>query len=327
MDLSAPKKTPSLLDIGPKENRLREDVLSGLGKPQKMIPPKYFYDKKGSQLFDEICEQEAYYPTRTEMAIMERYVDEMVRMLGKGTLLVEFGSGSSLKTHSLLDALPEPAGYVPIDISGEHLLKSAQRLQKQYPGIPVFPIWADYNHIHALPALDVQADSVMVYFPGSTIGNFKPDDALTFLTKLRQICEPSGGILIGVDLIKSHDILEKAYNDPDGVTAAFNMNLLERINKELGGTFDLNAFEHYAFYNETEHRIEMHLKSLRTQSVQVDGKTFHFTADETIHTEYSYKYNIEQFGHLSAEAGLYQKKVWTDPASLFSVQFLNLATD
>ena len=327
MDLFSQQKPLTLLDIGPKENRFKEDVLTGLGKPRKRIPPKYFYDEKGSQLFDQICELDAYYPTRTEIAIMEKHVHEMVEMLGKGTLLVEFGSGSSIKTHVLLDALPEPAGYVPIDISGEHLLKSAERLQAQYSTIPIFPIWADYNHIHALPDLAVEARSVMVYFPGSTIGNFNPEDARSFLIKLRQICEPAGGILIGVDLVKSTDLLENAYNDPGGVTAAFNLNLLERINRELAGTFDLKTFEHYAFYNESDHRIEMHLKSLRKQRVQVAGQTFHFEEDETIHTEYSYKYNIEQFGHLAAEAGLYQKKVWTDPASLFSVQFLNLATD
>ena len=326
MDISTPKSL-SLLDIGPKENHFRADVLAGLRKSQKAIPPKYFYDEKGSQLFDAICNLEAYYPTRTEISIMEAHVDEMASLLGGRTLLVEFGSGSSIKTQIVLDALPDAAGYVPIDISGDHLLKSAQRLQHQYPSLPLFPVWADYAHIHELPPLDVNPKSVMVYFPGSTIGNFEPASAMAFLMKLRKICEPVGGILIGVDLAKPTRILENAYNDPEGITAAFNLNLLQRINRELEGTFDLDTFEHYAFFNETESRIEMHLKSLESQTVRVGEKEFHFEVDETIHTEYSYKYNIQQFGHMAAEAGLYQKKVWTDPASLFSVQFLSLATD
>lgn len=305
-------------------NPFLAEVLEGLSKEQKQIPSKYFYDEKGSQLFDEICELEEYYPTRTEISIMERDIEEMVRMIGMEALLVEYGSGSSLKTRILLENLVDMAGYVPIDISKEHLLDSARKLQGTFPDLEILPVHADYSTEVKLPVSQKPAKRKVVYFPGSTIGNFTPDEAVLFLKRVTQITEKGGGLLIGVDMKKDVSVLEAAYNDARGVTAEFNLNLLSRINKELDADFDVNQFEHKAIYNKEAGRIEMHLFSKIEQTVQLGAESFFFNAGESIHTENSYKYTLEEFAQISASAGLRVKKVWTDPNCYFSVQLLTV---
>jgi L-histidine N-alpha-methyltransferase len=300
----------------------REDVLRGLSDRPKWLPPKHFYDERGSQLFDLICEQPEYYPTRTELGIMREHAPEMAELLGGGSLLVEYGSGSSTKTRLLLDHLPRPAAYVPLDISREHLHRSARRISQAYPDVEVAPLNADFTARYTLPPLRSPVRRRAVYFPGSTIGNFTPEEAGDFLRHITRTVGPDGCALIGVDLAKPREVLEPAYNDAAGVTARFNLNLLARINRELDGDFELDCFAHRAFYNEAEGRIEMHLESLRPQSVRAAGRRFHFDAGETIRTEYSYKYTLDRFAALAASAGLRVEHLWTDPRGWFSVQYL-----
>jgi dimethylhistidine N-methyltransferase len=297
-------------------------VHEGLALPQKQLSCKYLYDKRGSELFDQICELEEYYPTRTEMAIMEERVDEMADRIGPRCMLIELGSGSSLKTRILLDHLDDLAGYVPIDISGEYLQGVAERLQKEFPQLPVYPVAADYTRDIELPEEVRAASNRVAYFPGSTIGNFVRAEARAFLERLRPLMGSGGGLLIGVDLKKDPAVLERAYDDAAGVTAAFNLNILDRINRELDGAFDLNAFRHRAIYNPEAGRVEMHIESLGDQEVDVGGETFAFEAGETIWTECSHKYTLEEFADLASEAGLEVRQVWTDADNLFSVQFL-----
>lgn len=309
-----------LIDFCPEKDTFLDEVQRGLHQPQKSIPAKFFYDVRGSHLFDRITELPEYYLTRTEMGIMRRFVGEMVERMGPRTLLVEYGSGSSLKTRILLDHLTAPAGYVPIDISKEHLLRSAATLAAAYPGLAILPVCADYTTAFHLP--DFDAARPVVYFPGSTIGNFTPDEARAFLRRIAGIVGPGGGLLIGVDLKKDAAVIEAAYNDAQGVTAAFNKNVLARINRELGGTFDLDAFEHRAFYNCAHGRIEMHLVSLVDQCVRLGASRIFFRGGETILTEYSYKYSLDDFAALAASTGFAVEQVWTDDAQLFSVQDL-----
>jgi dimethylhistidine N-methyltransferase len=317
----APRPAP-LLDFHPETERFREDVLHGLSLVPKTLPCKYFYDAVGSRLFDDICRLEEYYPTRTETALMEAHAAEMAADLGENAVLVEYGSGSSTKTRILLDHLPRATAYVPIDISREHLCRSAECLAAEYPGLAVHPVCADYTAPFRLPAFGASDAPWAVYFPGSTIGNFHPDEAVPFLGRIADVVGPGGGLLIGVDLKKDRQTLEAAYNDSRGVTAAFNLNLLMRINGELGGAFDLTRFQHDARYNEELGRIEMHIRSQEDQSVRVGGTNVAFTAGETILTECSYKYSREEFERLAAEAGFTVRRVWTDAAALFSVQYL-----
>ena len=312
--------TIQLIDLHPETDTFFDEVIEGLRQGQKRIPPKFFYDARGSRLFDQITELPEYYLTRTEMTIMRRSIDEMVARIGAHCLLVEYGSGSSLKTRILLDHLPEPAGYVPIDISKEHLLRSAEALAGAYPGLPIQPICADYTTAFHLPHLDDERP--VVYFPGSTIGNFEPGEALAFLRRVAGIVGPGGGLLIGVDLQKDARVIEAAYNDAQGVTAAFNKNVLARINRELGGTFDLDRFEHRAFYDAEHGRIEMHLVSLADQCVRIGALQIPFRCGETILTEYSHKYSLDSFARLAASAGFDVEQVWMDDARLFSVQAL-----
>jgi dimethylhistidine N-methyltransferase len=302
---------------------LRE-VLAGLARPQKQLPCKYFYDERGSHLFDEICELEEYYLTRCELAILRRHAGQMAGRIGTGCALIEYGSGSSLKTRLLLDRLDRPAAYVPVDISGEHLLHSARQLARAYPGLEVVPVCADFTRPFALPKLRQPPRRRVVYFSGSTIGNFGPAEATALLAGIARLCGPGGGLLIGVDLKKDRAVLEPAYDDSRGVTAAFNLNLLARINRELGADFDLIRFRHRAFYNEGAGRIEMHLVSLATQTVHVGGTAFELAEGETICTEYSYKYGLDEFRELAARAGLGLEQVWTDEKGLFSVQYLGV---
>ena len=303
-------------------NIFMREVIAGLSAEQKRIPSKYFYDEKGSQLFDEICELEEYYPTRTEMGIMTQYVDEMIECIGKDAALIEYGSGSSLKTRILLENHNALASYIPIDISKEHLHASAARLRALFPHIEIAPVHADYSSEIMLPEPWQHTGRKVVYFPGSTIGNFTPDEAVDFLKRVRNLCSPSGGLLLGVDLKKDVNRLEAAYNDAKGVTAAFNVNVLDRINRELGANFVTQDFAHHAFYNEEAGRIEMHLRSEKDQVVAVGGERFAFDAGETIHTENSYKYTLKEIAVVGREAGLKVERVWTDEAHLFSVQFL-----
>lgn len=309
-----------LLDVAPPTDTFLDEVLEGLQATPKRLPSKFFYDAEGSRLFDEITALPEYYPTRTEVGILKRYMPEMARRIGPHALVLEYGSGSSLKTRIVLDHLDAPAGYVPIDISKEHLMQSAARLAEAYPSLTIQPVAADYTTPLELP--DFGAENVVVFFPGSTIGNFEPGEAGAFLRRVAQIVGPGGGLLIGADLKKDRACLERAYNDAQGVTAAFNKNVLARINRELGGTFVLNQFRHRAFYNEAHGRIEMHLVSARAQRVTIGGVPITFEEGETIRTEYSHKYSLADFRALADAAGFEVTDVWVDDEQLFSVQYL-----
>jgi len=315
----------ALSDFGPDVSRFRDEVWAGLSHPQKTLPCKYFYDERGSALFESICDLPEYYPTRTELSIMEAHAPAMAALLGARCLLVEYGSGSSRKTRLLLDRLPDAAGYVPIDISREALAESARALAATYPAIEVLPVCADYTEPFELPRSRVAPARRGVYFPGSTIGNFTPPQAQRFLARMARVAGPHGALLIGIDLKKDRATLERAYDDAAGVTAAFNRNLLVRINRELGGTFDLARFRHHARYDDGAGRVEMHLVSSVAQRVRVAGRPFWFAAGETIHTENSYKYDLVNFAALAAGVGLAVREVWTDERRRFSVQYLTLA--
>jgi probable methyltransferase len=310
-----------LYDFAPRFNTFRTDVIQGLQRPIKELASKYFYDEVGSQLFDQICELPEYYPTRTEISIMEQNIQQIARTLGPRCMLIEYGSGSSTKTRQLLEQL-QPAAYVPIDISRQHLLNAATELAQAYPTIEVLPVCADYTRTFVLPQPTAEITRRIAYYPGSTIGNFEPHVAIRFLASIAQVCGRGGGLLIGVDLKKEYNVLHRAYNDSAGVTARFNMHLLERINLELDGDFKLDRFSHYAFYNPTLGRIEMHLESLQHQHVHLDNQTIPFKLGESIWTESSYKFTLEEFAQLASEAGFSVKQVWLDPQHLFSIQYL-----
>jgi dimethylhistidine N-methyltransferase len=300
----------------------RADVLAGLSRVQKALPPKYFYDAAGSALFDRICELPEYYPTRAELEILTAHGADIARRLGPHTLLVELGSGSSLKTRRLLEHLPEPAAYVPVDLSAEHLAAATRRLREHHPGLVVLPVCADFTQTFTLPPAVARARPVTVYFPGSTIGNLHPHDAALLMRKIHRRVAPDGFFLVGVDNKKEITTLERAYNDPAGVTAAFNRNLLVRIRSELGSDIDPDAFEHVAFYNRPAGRIEMHLRNRADRVFHVDGRTFPFRRGETIHTENSYKYTVDEFTALARRAGFTPEAVWQDELALFSVHCL-----
>lgn len=312
--------TLDLIDYCPETDSFLDAVQEGLKQKQKAIPSKFFYDARGSQLFEQITELPEYYPTRTEMAIMQHSICEMVARIGPHCLLVEYGSGSSLKTRILLDNLIAPVGYVPIDISREHLMQSAAVLKERYPHLRILPVCADYTTDFHLPEID--GAHPVVFFPGSTIGNFTPQEATYFMRHLAEVVGPGGGLLIGVDLRKEVAVIEAAYNDAQGVTAAFNKNMLVRINEELDGTFDLDRFAHRAFFKDAHSRIEMHLVSLGDQCVRVGGVAIPFRKGETILTEYSYKYSLDRFAALAAAGGFAVEQVWTDERDYFSVQYL-----
>jgi len=324
--MNSTAETLPLLDQStPSTDSFRATVLEGLQHEQKEIPSKFLYDERGSKLFDAICETDDYYPTRTEIGIMKQHVEEMVDAIGPRALLAEYGSGSSLKTRILLDHVEDLALYVPIDISRAHLVESAETIADLYPHIPVQPLCADYTDTFELPKPPRPAARTVVYFPGSTLGNFQPDDARRFLADIADTVGTDGGLLIGVDLKKDVEVLRAAYNDSEGVTAAFNKNLLRRMNRELEATFDLDQFEHQALWNEQAGCIEMHLRSRIDQTVTVAGEPIAFAEGETIRTEYSYKYTLDDFEALAAEAGLAVEQVWTDDQSYFSVQYCSRA--
>jgi dimethylhistidine N-methyltransferase len=303
----------------PRGGGLLEDVLAGLALPQKSIPPKYFYDEQGCRLFEAICELPEYYLTRTETAILRGNIAEIAQFVGPEAELIEFGSGVQAKTRILIQALQTQL-YVPIDIALDTLRASSTELAARFPFLNIVGICADHTRPLALPEfVGVPIQRKAIFFPGSTIGNFTPAEALTFLKQARKTAGPRGVLLIGVDLKKDKATLDAAYADPRGVTAQFNLNLLHRINRELAADFQVKRFRHKAFYDPITSRIEMHLESLYSQFVHVAGRRFDFAPGETIHTEISCKYSIAEFQELGKRAGFTPEKVWTDPEQLFSV--------
>lgn len=298
------------------------DAIAGLSATPKGISSKYFYDEHGSRLFDAITELAEYYPTRTELSILRDHASPMARAIGRDCALIEYGSGSSLKIRLLLDRLEGAVTYAPIDISGDHLLRSAAGVAADYPGVRVEPIVGDFTEPVPLPEMVTGCSRRVVYFPGSTIGNLVPRDAEALLRGIRETVGAEGGALIGVDLEKPREVLHRAYNDARGVTAEFNLNVLRRMNEELDADFELARFAHRAFYNEAEHRVEMHLESLEAQDVCVAGRPFRFAAGETLRTEYSHKYTRERFDALAARAGLRIVEGWTDRRGWFGVFYL-----
>jgi dimethylhistidine N-methyltransferase len=318
------KNPPRLYDFAPEQQVFYNDVLHGLQAHPKELPSKYFYDEVGSQLFEQICQQDEYYLTRTELEIMRTKAHEMAALLGPRCLLIEYGSGSSLKTRLLLDALQEPAGYVPIDISKEQLLASADALSRAYPHLEVLPVCADYTGVFQLPLPGQPFARKVAYFPGSTIGNFDRAAALRFLRQVASICQ-GGGLLIGVDMQKDFNTLHRAYNDAQGITAQFNKHLLERINRELQADFQLQQFAHYAFYNPAQGRVEMHLVSLQKQVVHLGEHAIPFQRGESIWSESSYKYAPDAFAALAGSAGFSVERVWMDSRALFGVYYLATA--
>jgi dimethylhistidine N-methyltransferase len=297
------------------------EILAGLEKPQKTLSPKFFYDEQGSRLFDEICELPEYYLTNTELAIMQRHVGEMAQRIGPQASLIEFGSGSSVKIRILLQHLDQLAAYVPVDISREHLVKAADAISRDFPDIEVLPVAADFTQPFDLPNPQVMPVRNVVYFPGSTIGNFSPDAADQLLRVMHHEAGENGALLIGIDLQKDVRIIERAYNDKAGVTARFNLNILRRINREFGADFRLENFRHRAAYNTGFGRIEMHLISTCDQSVRIAGRQFEFVAGEALLTEHSHKYTYKGFSEMAARAGFSVAAAWTDANEMFSVQY------
>lgn len=314
-----------------KDNQFLNDVLEGLSEPQKCIPSKYFYDERGSQLFDEICRLDEYYPTRADLEATREHISKVAAHVGGRLRLVELGSGSSVKTRILLDHL-DVCEYVPVDISKEHMVASAAKLQQDYPALVVSPSEGDYTGTLALPEPGTRYESTLIYFPGSSVGNFHPEEAKKFLGRmvdlLRRDASRAGGehrpgaLFIGVDLKKETQTLELAYDDPHGVTAAFNKNVLLRINEELDGDFDLEGFSHRALYDEVKGRIEMHLVSDRAQQVRLGEQRIDFEAEETILTEVSYKYSKSEFQQLATRAGFQPGEFWTDSRGFFGLHLI-----
>lgn len=301
----------------------KEDVIEGLSRPDKQLHCKYLYDELGSRLFDEICELPEYYPTRTEAGIMADNADAIGDRIGEDAVLVEYGSGSSTKTRLLLDHLSDQRAYLPVDISDEHLIRTAERLRIDYPSLDIHPIVADFTAGFDLPE-EFEDVPVTVYFPGSTIGNLDVDDSVALLSAIAKQCHSGGGLLIGFDLDKSREKLVAAYDDSAGVTAKFNLNLLTRINRELDADFNLSQFRHVAIYNPEYSRIEIYIESLTDQCVMIGDADFSFGKGERILTEYSHKYSIERFAALAAEAGFVADECWTDTDNLFAVMHLSL---
>ena len=307
-------------DVADRED-FRQAVLAGLGSLPRAIPAKFLYDARGSALFDAICEQPEYYPTRTETQILRACADDIARLAGPGCALVEYGSGSSVKTRLLLDAMSDLHAYVPIDISRQHLGATARRLREDYPWLRVEPVAADYMALDALPP-EINGARRIGFFPGSTIGNLTPEEAVLFLRRARRLLRSDGALILGVDLKKDPQRLHDAYNDAAGVTAQFTLNLLRRMNRELEANFDLSAFAHEAFYNEAAGRIEIYVRSLRDQTVTVAGRRFTFAEGERVHTEYSYKYDDTDIAVLARRGGFSIAHTWADPDRLFAVAFL-----
>ena len=296
------------------------EIVTGLSLPQKMISPKYFYDEQGSKLFEQICELPEYYLTRTEIGIMESCMNEIARAIGRHVSVIEYGIGSGLKTRILLENLDDPVAFIPIDISPEHLAESCQNLAERFPQIEILPVTADFTRPVPIPVPGRTPTRKLVYFPGSTIGNFEPEAALGLLNVMHQEAGPGGALLIGADLKKDRQIIENAYNDSEGVTAEFNLNVLRRLNREYGTDFELDAFMHMANYNESSGRIEMCLVSQRDQEVSLGEYRFLFTEGEKIITEYCHKFSLEGFRELASAAGFRHVNTWLDANQWFSIQ-------
>ena len=313
-------------DLKPTLECFQAAVLDGLAQKPKRLPSKFFYDRHGSALFDAITAQPEYYPTRTEIGLLRRHGGEMAELLGADLLLIELGSGSDVKIRVLLDAL-QPKVYMPVDISYEYLLQTATAIARDYPALSVQAVCADYTQPLALPEVLSEIGGVRraVFFPGSSIGNYEPDQAVALLRRIAVLLGRGGRLLIGVDLKKAPALLHAAYNDSLGVTDAFNRNLLVRVNRELGGDFDPGTFEHCAFYDRALGRIEMHLVARVAQRVQINGHSFDFAPGESIHTENSYKYSVAEFQALAVAGGYTGERVWQDDAALFSVHCLRVA--
>ena len=327
----ATKNPVHFIDLAPEADSFELAALTGLGAADKTLSAKFFYDARGSRLFEEICKQPEYYPTRTECSLLRDHGKDIGAAIGSDALVIEFGAGALEKVRLLLDGLDAPAGFVAIDISGEHLLLAAQELADELADelaaensdLDITAICADYTKLDALPApLNSTPHRKLGFFPGSTIGNFSRDEAVHFLKIMHHLLGPDGMLVIGVDLKKDPAILNAAYNDAKGITAQFNLNVLRRLNTECGATFDLDAFRHIAFYNQDKSQVEMHIESLRDQSVRLAGTVIDFKAGERIHTEISCKYSIGEFADLARSAGWTPEQVLTDDQSLFSLHIL-----
>jgi len=310
----------TVLDLEPVNADFLAEVIAGLSSTPRTLPCKFFYDERGADLFQKICELPEYYITRTETELLRRYVPEISESIGANAALIGFGTGAGIKTRMLLEHLENPIAYIPVDISKQRLIDSAIELSKAMPALEILPVCADYLQELQFPKPLRKPDHVAVFFPGSTIGNLEPPVAADFLRRVCQLCGQSGGLIIGIDLQKSREVLEAAYNDSAGVTAEFNLNLLVRANRELGADFDLARWKHRAVYNETEGRIEMHLVSNGAQTAHVGGREFAFADGEKIITEFSYKHTVEGFAWLAASAGFREaSRVWTDPQRWFAI--------
>jgi dimethylhistidine N-methyltransferase len=318
-------RPPALLQRSPATLGFLAETLVGLSKSPKELLCKFFYDDRGAKLFQKICELPEYYITRTELGILRLRGAEIAEALGPNIELIGLGTGAGTKTKILLEELPDPSVYIPIDISQEQLRKSTERFRKLLPKLEILPIAADYLAPFELPLPRKPSSRSIVYFPGSTIGNFEPVAAIKFLRRLSDLCGTDGGLLIGVDLQKDPRIIEAAYNDSQGVTADFNLNLLVRANRELGANFDLNNWRHRAIYDRSDGRVEMYLISQIDQRVRIDDREFHFSANEKVLTEYSYKHTPEGFAALAGQAGFRFEQLWTDDARLFGVFYFSVA--
>jgi dimethylhistidine N-methyltransferase len=310
-------------DFKPVTGSFLQDVIAGLGAARKTLPPKYFYDSRGSQLFDAICDLPEYYLTRAELSIMSSAGPAIAARIRPGAAVVEYGSGSGRKTELLLRSI-RPHAYVAIDISAEQLRDAVSRLATMFPHVRMLAVCGDYTRALDLSGLELAGRARALYFPGSTIGNFTVEEALAFLRNAVAVAGPEGVMLVGVDLKKDPALLHAAYNDSQGVTAEFNLNVLRRINRELNADFDVAAYEHQAYYEPGPGRIEMHLVSTRDQRVHIGGREFAFAAGESIHTESSYKYSVEEFQALAREAGFAVSDCWLDPDRFFSVHHLTV---
>ncbi len=317
--MKRPNGGVSVLDLEPAASDFLNQAIAGLSSSPRTLPSKFFYDEQGSNLFQEICELPEYYVTRTETEILRQYGTEIADSIGENAELVGFGTGAGVKTRMLLGHLQNPIAYVPVDISKQRLTESAEALSLEMPDLEILPVCADYLQPFELPTPSREPAHIAVYFPGSTIGNMQPEVARHFLQRVARLCGKSGGLIIGVDQQKPLPILEAAYNDSAGVTAAFNLNMLVRANRELSADFDLPAWRHLAVYNQEANRIEMHLISERAQIVHLGEREFAFAPGEKIITEFSYKHTIEGFSALAASAGFQLARVWTDPQKLFAV--------
>ena len=307
-------------DSGPAPTEIAREALAGLRSSPKTLPPKFFYDEHGSRLFEAICELPEYYLTRTEIAILRESVEAISKVLGPEVLLIEPGSGAGTKTQILLASLEDAAGYVPLDISREALLESVERLQASFPDLPVWPVCADFFRSIPLPETARTPKRRVVFFPGSSIGNFTPEEARVFLDRIADTVGPGGGLLIGADLRKNPAQLVAAYDDAQGVTAEFNRNILVHLNRVCGADFDPQAFDHRALWNADLSRVEIFLVSRSAQTVHLAGETIVFAAGESIHTECAYKYGPDGVAPLTDR--FIPQAAWTDPKQRFLVQYL-----